>query len=58
METYNFMAQVLKKNPKDLRKMRKHYIEKRKNGDHTYKTLTRIKLLTNLLLAITYQKGE
>lgn len=57
METYNFMAQVLKRNPKDLRKMRKHYIEKRKNGDHTYKTLTRIKLLTNKLLAITYQ-GE
>ena len=56
METFNFMAQIIKRNPKELRKMRNEYINKRENGDHTFKTLTRIKLLTNLLLAITYEE--
>lgn len=55
METFNFMAKLIKKSPKELKKMRNYYIQLRSQGDHTYKTLTRIKLLTNLLLAITYQ---
>lgn len=52
----NFLQIICKE--KDTRKlvdMRNHYIQQRKNGDHTIGTLTKIKILTSTLLAIQYQ---
>lgn len=50
METLSFIKKIQNKSPRELRNLRNHYISKRQSGDHTYKTLTRIKLLTNILL--------
>lgn len=57
MGEYIFMQKTLQMNARELKKLRLKYIAKRKAGDHRYKTLTKIKMLTDLLLSISYQ-GE